>query len=126
MIELNHSNYVNYLPINIIGFSYAYFGAQGEPGGVKIMDKEGKMFHFNYLDNEFSKNEIHAICPILKEIESEKKHKEWTEMYMGAGNYLYVNKSISHEVGEKAQEFKGISGALFRNWPKIIHGIIKK
>ena len=67
-IELSKSNYKNYLPINTIAFSYANGGAQGEPGGVIILDKEGKFFHFNYAEGDLKKDEIFEICPPLKEV----------------------------------------------------------
>ena len=126
MIELKHSNYKNYLPIKIIAFSYAYSGAQGEPGGVKIIDNNGKIFHFNYfIKKDLKENEIYEICPIIKDIDLNIIPKEWCEMNMGAGNKLYVNKSISEEVKEKTKDLKG-PGMLYQKWSKIILDIIKK
>ena len=124
-IELNHSNYNNFIPINIIAFSYGYGGAQGEPCGVKIMDKDGKLFHFNYMENDFKGNEKDEICPMIKDLELRKSLKEWSEKYMGAGNYLYCHNSISKEVEEKTKDIKG-PGVLFNQWPKVIREIIKK
>ena len=108
MIELKHSNYKQYLPIKIIAFSYAFSGAQGEPGSVKIIDNNGNMFHFNYFTNkDLKENEIYEICPIIKDIELNIISKEWCELNMGAGNKLFVNKNISHKVKEKTKDLKG-------------------
>ena len=125
LIELNHSNYKNYIPINMIAFYYAYGGAQGEPNEVIIMDKDGKLFRFNYMENDFIENEKDEICPMIKDLESRKSLKEYSEKYMGAGNFLYYNNSISEEVEEKTKDIKG-PGALYNRWPQVILEIIKK
>ena len=44
---------------------------------------------------------------------------------MGAGNKLFVNKSISTEVEEKTKDLKS-PGALYQRWITIILDIIKK
>ena len=124
-IELNHSNYNNYIPINIITFSYGFGGAQGEPNGVIIMDKDGKLFHFNYRENDFKENEKDEICPMIKDLELRKSLQEWSEKYLGAGNFLYYHNSISKEVEEKTKDIRG-PGALYNQWPKVIREIIKK
>ena len=125
MIELTHFNFQQYLPLNIIAFSYAYSGAQGEPGGVNIIDDNRRIFHFNYTEDKLKKNEIYEICPLIKDIELNKIIEEWCEINMGAGNILFVNKSISEEVKEKTKDIKG-PGALFCRWKNIILDIIKK
>ena len=124
-IELSKSNYKNYLPLNIIAFSYATGGAQGEPGGVTILDKEGKFFHFNYAYGDLKKDEIFEICPFLKEIESHKIEENFERMNMGMGNTLFVSKSILPEVKEKTKDIKR-PDELFLQWRKIIYDIIKK
>ena len=124
-IELSKSNYKNYLPINTIAFSYANGGAQGEPGGVIILDKEGKFFHFNYAEGDLKNEEIFEICPYLKEIESNKVEENFERMNMGMGNTLFVSKSILPEVKEKTKDIKR-PDQLFSQWKKIIYDIIKK
>ena len=124
LIHLTNSNFQQYLPINIVAFSYAYSGAQGEPGGVYIIDDNGKIFHFNYIEDKLKKNEIYEICPLIKDIDLKFKIEEWCEINMGAGNILFVNKTISEEVKEKTKDIKG-PGALFCRWKNIILDIIK-
>ena len=124
-IELSKSNYKNYLPLNIIAFSYATGGAQGEPGGVTILDKEGNFFHFNYVYVDWKNDEIFEICPFLKEIEINRNPENFERMNMGMGNTLFVNKSILPEVKEKTKDIKR-PDELFLQWRKIIYDIIKK
>ena len=125
MIKLNHSNYNSYIPINIIAFSFASSGAMGDPGDVKIMDKDGNLFYFNYVEGDLKENERYEICPMIKEIVSNKTPKESDEFNMKMGNYLYVHKSISQEVEEKTKDLT-FPGQLFMKWSKVILGIIKK
>ena len=115
----------NYLPINTIAFSYANGGAQGEPGGVIILDKEGKFFHFNYAEGDLKNDEIFEICPPLKEVALKKIPENFERMNMGMGNTLFVNKSILQEVKEKTKYIKR-PDELYCQWKTIIHDIIKK
>ena len=113
-IELSKSNYKNYLPINTIAFSYANGGAQGEPGGIIILDKEGKFFHFNYTRDAFKESDLDAICPPIKERKDDisKFEEEWKDINLGMGNSLTINKSISQKFQEKAKDINS-PGALF-------------
>ena len=121
VINLLKSNYKNYLPIDIIAFSYASGGAQGEPGGVVILDNTGKFFHFNYATDGFLKDEVYEICPPLKEIN--QQCKGFNELNMGMGNKLYVHDSIFQKVQEKIKDINS-PGALFSSWKRIILEII--
>ena len=125
MIELSKSNYKNYSPINSITFSYAHGGAQGEPGGIIILDNEGKFFHLNCSYGDLTNDEIFEICPPLKEVALKKIPENFEKMNMGMGNTLFVNKSILPEVKEKTKYIKR-PDELYRQWKKIIHDIIKK
>ena len=151
-IELSKSNYKNYLPINIMAFSYANGGAQGEPGGIIILDNEGKFFHLNYETGDLKPDEIYEICPPLKEINNNSKKfdemnkgkgniceicpalkqiilknntEKFEEMNMGMGNKLFVNKSIFPEVKEKTKDITR-PNMLYIRWKNIILDIIKK
>ena len=90
-IELKLSNYNDYLPINIIAYSFATSGAQGEAGGVEIISKEGKTFHFNYCEGDITENEMYLICPPLKALNEENWKLliwEWVIDYLCI--YLYM------------------------------------
>ena len=124
MIELSKSNYKNYLPINAMAFSYANGGAQGESGGIIILDNDGKFFHFNYAYGDLKHDEIFEICPPLKEVASNQIPENFERMNMGMGNTLFVNKLILPEVKEKTKDIKR-PDALYSQWKKIIPDIIK-
>ena len=74
LIHLTNSNFQQYLPINIVAFSYAYSGAQGEPGGVYIIDDNGKIFHFNYIEDKLKKNDRNRI-QLFVQIHNNRKHR---------------------------------------------------
>ena len=125
-IELQPSNYTEYLPIDIIAYSFATPGAMGSPGKVQIITKEGKFFHFNYVKDDFKENDIKAICsPIIERKNGDNKfEEEWEEINLGMGNSLTVNKSIGQKFEEKAKGIKG-PGALFNKWKEIVYEIIQ-
>ena len=125
-IELKPLNYTKYLPINIIAYSYATPGAMGSPGKVQIITKEGKFFHFNYVEDDFKENDIKAICPpiIERKNDDHKFEEEWEELNLGMGNSLIVNKSIGQKFEEKTKNIKG-PGDLFRKWKEIVYEIIQ-
>ena len=123
-IELSKSNYKKYTPINAMAFSYANGGAQGEPGGIIILDNNGTFFHFNYNEGDLKKDEIFEICPSLKEVALNQIPENFEKMNMGMGNTLFVNKSIFPEVKEKTKDLKN-PAALYIQWKHIILDIIK-
>ena len=125
MIELSKSNYKNYLPINAIAFSYANGGAQGEPGGIIILDNVGKFFHFNYADGDLKNDEIFEICHPLKEVALDSIPENFEKKNMGMGNSLFVNKAILPDLEEKTKDIKR-PDQLYRQWKNIILDIIKK
>ena len=127
-IELKLSNYNDYLPINIIAFSYATSGAMGERGGVNIISKEGQLFHFNYVDGDIKENEMYIICPPLKErIENNNIYKEnWEDINLKMGNNLILHKSIYDKFQEKIKNVNTSSGRLFLLWKKIVFEILEE
>ena len=127
-IELNLSNYNDYLPINIIAYSFAHSGAQGEPGGVNIISKEGKFFHFNYCRGDIKENEMYKICPPLKEKYENKDFYEanWKDINMGMGNNLTVHISIYDKFQEKRGKMKLGFGGIYIVWKKIVYEILEE
>ena len=125
-IELKPLNYSEYLPINIIAYSYATPGAMGTPGRVQIISNEGKFFHFNYTRDAFKESDLDAICPPIKERKDDisKFEEEWEDINLGMGNSLTINKSISQKFQEKAKDIND-PGALFSKWKQIVYEIIQ-
>ena len=48
VIEINSENYKDYLHLDIIAFSFAGEGAQGEGGGLWMVTSDGKLYHTNF------------------------------------------------------------------------------
>ena len=124
-IEIKKSNYKDYFPISIIAFSFATSGAQGDPGGIKIMDINGKIFYLNHAYGDLSLKEVCEICPPLKKENKEKEPEEWQIINMGMGNSLFINKSILQQFEEETKDIKKKSD-LYRRWINIILNIIKQ
>ena len=125
MVSLYKSNYKYYLPIDPMAFSYAHGGAQGEPGGVIIIDNDGKFFHFNCIYGDLKKDEILEICPQLKEAALGSIPENYEFKSLGAGNSLFVNKAIVPDFKEKTKDIER-PAQLYSKWVSIILNIIKK
>ena len=125
IIELQKSNFKDYLPINMIAFSYANGGAQGEPGAILIVDTDGRTFHLNYAYGDLSKDEVYEICPPLKENSPEKDPEGWHKINMGMGNTLFVSKSILQQFKEETKDIHRPDG-YYLTWKKVVLNIIKK
>ena len=123
-IELNKSNYKNYLPINMIAFSYAGGGAQGDPGAILIVDTDGKIFYLNHAFGDLNENEVNEICPPLKDIVKGEKSEGFHRINMGMGNTLYIGKSILQKFQEETKDINTPSGYYLR-WIKVVLNIIK-
>ena len=48
VIEINSENYKDYLHLDIIAFSFAGEGAQGEGGGLWLLTSGGKLYHTKF------------------------------------------------------------------------------
>ena len=119
-IEIKKSNYKDYLPISMIAFSFAGGGAQGDPGGIKIVDIDGRIFYLNHAFGDLNENEVKEICPPLKE----RSPEGWQIINMGMGNTLFVSKSILQQFQEKTKDIKTPSG-YYSRWVNIVLNIIK-
>ena len=121
-IELNKINYKNYLPIDMIAFSFAEGGAQGDAGGLIIISEEKKIFYLNLKWTDWS-NEIDVICPILKKcrfdlFNSVNVPENWFYNYMGGGNHLVIHKSLQSKFEEKTIDMD--SWDLYDCWLDVI------
>ena len=125
-IDLNSSNYKDFLPINIVAYSYAKSGAMGEAGGVYIISKEGQIFHLNYVYGGITSDEVNIVCPPLKEqSQNFQLYKEnWKDFNMGMGNYLTVHISIYDKFQEKIQNLNLSMQGLFQKWKSIVLEIL--
>ena len=124
-IELTQKNYKDYIPINIIAFSFAYSGAQGEPGGVNLINDKGQIFHFNYLEDKLTKYEIEEVCPFIKNNDLTQFETNFQQINMGMGNKLLVEKIFYQKVEHILNEIKNPSH-IFIKWKDIILNALKK
>jgi hypothetical protein len=44
-IEIDELNYQDYQHLDIVAYSFARGGAMGDPGGIKIVDSDGQVYH---------------------------------------------------------------------------------
>ena len=62
VIEINSENYKDYLHLDIIAFSFAGEGAQGEGGGLWMVTSDGKLYHTNFAYT-ISWEQAILLCP---------------------------------------------------------------
>lgn len=93
MIEITSLNFIKFQNLDIAAFSFAKIGAQGEGGGIKIVDTKGALYHTNFT-KIINLEELFTVCPILKgcdfKLFNATVPKGWTSFYMGGGNFLVV------------------------------------
>lgn len=126
IIELTKENYNLYHPFNIIAFSHAIPGAMGESCSIIIVTEDGSVYHLNYKYDKWTKEDVLEICPIikggmfgyLKDISA-----DWEIVYLGAGNFLFVNITIWEQFILQAEKYK-YPHVLYRNWLTIIMNIL--
>ena len=98
-ITLTKSNYEQYLPLDIVAFSYAEGGAMGCPGEIIIVTFDQRTFVLNHCYGDLSESEIFRICPALAECEFGPFSRHsiplgWKYYYLGAGNHLVINGRV--------------------------------
>ena len=127
-IELNSSNYKEFLPINIVAYSFAKSGAMGEAGGVYIISKEGQIFHLNYVYGGIKPDEVYIVCPPLKEKSQNFNayQENWKDFNMGMDNNLTLHISIFDKFQEKKQKLNLNLGGLFQEWKTIVFEILEE
>ena len=123
-IALNPTNYKEFLPINIIAFSFAEGGAMGEGGSIIIVSDNGKSYRLNYVWDDWSEDCIYEVCPILKEcslcaFERIKYPKGWIYRYMGVGNHLLIHELLEKRFSEATKDFQ-TPVEYYKNWEQII------
>lgn len=117
IIEIDSSNFVEFQNIDIIAFSFAHIGAQGERGGVKILSSDDTLYHTN-ITQDIKLEELFSVCPQLSECHfglfKSSVPTGWVPFYMGGGNFLVVKDRFKKVIQRKAAE------GLYNNWIKIL------
>ena len=134
-IELSKENYKDYLPLDIAAFSFAFAGAMGDAGGVVIITTDGQLYYFNYVYQEFSKDDFDAILPILSQCdlpifgETDRVAEGWRHISLGAGNNLLMQNQYVEPFFKMHKEYAKtvdkIDGCLYRSWQKLILKLLK-
>ena len=134
-IELSKENYKDYLPLDIAAFSFAFAGAMGDAGGVVIITTSGQLYYFNYAYQDFSKDDVDAILPILAQCElpifgeTDRVPEGWRHISLGAGNNLLMQNQYVEPFFKMHKEYAKtvdeIDGCLYRSWLKIMVEIVK-
>ena len=111
LIEINESNYQDYLKLDIVAFSFAYEGAMGEPGAIFIVDRDGQFYHTNYCwsDDCIDREHIKDLIPVFVDLDfgllgCESKNKNWQSIDLGYGNSLLICNDISVVFNKKVDE----------------------
>ena len=97
-IEITSSNYRDYCPFEIAAFSITQRPVKW--GNFVLITTDGNVYHAFSDMNIF---ELITICPPLSECElgiggAKGVPEDYSYLYMGAGNHLFVNDIISDEV----------------------------
>lgn len=103
---LTDKNLGNLKSENIIAVTMASGGAMGDPGAIEITDKELNVYH-TYL-SETPVEKLENIIPFVKEIDKifnslwmngkVEIDDDWTGIYTGFGNCLFVRPELRQPV----------------------------
>lgn len=124
IIELNSSNYQDYCPFDIVAFSYGQEFAKWK--GFYIITINGDVYHAH---SEMNIVELFTICPPLSQCKfgartAEATPEDYSYLYMGAGNHLFVNDIISNEVKELCKWMDRID--LYQQWEYLVLQALEK
>ena len=122
-IDITKSNLQEYYSLNIVAFSFAVPGAQGEGGGIYIITEEGRIYHTNIVWGDICIDDAFLICPPLKDCHfavfgADKKPDGWNYHYMGAGNHLFIKDDIAKDVNKMSIGLKPVE--LYQQWKLIV------
>ena len=69
-IEIDELNYQDYQHLDIVAYSFARGGAMGDPGGIKIVDSDGQVYHANYCygRHTIKSEHIKAVIPVFEDL----------------------------------------------------------
>ena len=128
-IEITKNNIEEIKYNNIMFLSFAEAGAMGEPGGIKILLKDSKLYHTNYCYNKDIKIEdLFSIFPPLATFQCgmcivTNLDKNWKWIDMGMGNYLLIRNKIHSKYMEylekEIENDKFRQGKIYAKWLEI-------
>ena len=138
IIEIDSSNKDKAIGLDIVAFQWAAGGACGEPGGVVFITKDSKVYHTNYVFDNYgiTCDDICEIFPPLEHIDvgvfgGGLYPDGWKDQYLGLGNYLVVHESIWEDFTQTAElelarlHDEGTDVILYNIWDSVILKVLK-
>ena len=123
-IVITDENYADYIGLDIVAFLEEEPGAQGCPGEVTILTREGKVYSTNYhINNLISWDNLIKVVPQMEgalkgEVEG------WGEVGLSIGHSLFIKDEIT-------EEFIKLHGSSFDDpceldccWENVIDSIL--
>ena len=122
---------MDYVPLDIVAFSFASPGAMGDSGAIIVVTGEGHAYRTNPFFEDISMEEAFQVCPPLKDCQfgvfgGGKIPEGWQSHYLGCGNHLVIRDDISAQFSTviEREEFKKM-GAIYKHWIDIVFEVIK-
>ena len=132
IINLTKTNYKDYLPLDIVAFSYAEGGAMGCPGNIEIVTFDQNLFQLNFCYVAWNEDDIYSICPVLKECTFGFGQVQiptgWKYYYLGAGNHLILSRRICSDF-DRIITKEGIDGSgvgLYQAWLDVVLSVLRE
>ena len=126
VIELTRESLKNISPKDVRALKMAEPGAMGKPGEIYIMagrNESIRKYHGNIADLTGTvKNVEQKSCEIKKLLDI--KAPEFVEIYMGAGNFLYISKDLQPAF-EKAVQGMRLS-QIYLHYKSIIWRLLQR
>ena len=132
-IEINVSNVERAFGLDIVAFQWAAGGACGEPGGVVFITRNSKVYHTNYVFEQYgvTVDDLYEIFPPLANIKAGVfgggiYPVGWKDQYLGLGNYLVVHESIWNAFSDMAKkelerrQGEGDNVILYNIWVDVV------
>lgn len=106
LIPITNNNLKDIKPENIIAVTIASGGAMGDPGAIEITDKKLNIYYTHF--GEISTEELERVIPFIKQFDKifsdlwmkgeAKINNDWTGIYTGFGNGLFVNPKLNKSI----------------------------
>ena len=126
VIELTRESLKNISPKDVRALKMAEPGAMGKPGEIYIMagrNESIRKYHGNIADLTGTvKNVEQKSCEIKKLLDI--KAPEFVEIYMGAGNFLYISKDLQPAFEKAVQGMR--PSQIYLHYKSIIWRLLQR
>lgn len=101
-IRLMQNNFIQYLPMDIVAFTFAEGGAMGYPGRMEFITSDGTDYYADAYE-DLTDDDMKIICPIFYDcviIPRELRNvpaSGWQGLYLSPGNHMFIKDSIWEE-----------------------------